>query len=170
MATVINNSASSQIQYKLEKVLGDWHSNNACYCFKTIDHGAIVQDKDVLEFLRAPSLCACGSKSSVEHALSHPKSGFPLICHNKIRDLTANLLTEVCNNACIEPILQPTDSGALTGSSSNTQDGARVDISANGFWGGRFERTFFNVRVFNPRAPSNRKPRCYRKLEKKNSE
>ena len=48
---------------------------------------------------------------------------------------------------CIEPDLQPIDGEVLTGSSSNTQDGARLDIAANGFWGGRFERTFFVVRV-----------------------
>ena len=53
----------------------------------------------------------------------------------------------------------------LTGSSSNTQDGARLDIAANGFWGGWFERTFFDVRVFNPHAPSNRHPHCYRRHE-----
>ena len=45
----------------------------------------------------------------------------------------------------------------------------KMDIAANGFWGGRFERIFFDVRVFNPHASSNRHPRCYRKhkLEKK---
>jgi len=44
-----------------------------------------------------------------------------------------------------------------------------MDIAANGFGGGRFERIFFDVRVFNPHASSNRHPRCYRKhkLEKK---
>ena len=31
-----------------------------------------------------------------------------------------------------------------------------MDIVANGFWGGAFERAFFDVRVFNPFAPSNR--------------
>ena len=35
--------------------------------------------------------------------------------------------------------------------------GVRLDIAANGFWGGRFERTFLGVRVFNPHAPTNRK-------------
>ena len=46
---------------------------------------------------------------------------------------------------------------------------ARLDIAANGFWGGRFERTYFDMRVFNPHAPSNRHSNCYRKheLEKK---
>ncbi len=52
---------------------------------------------------------------------------------------------------------------------SITQDGARLDIAANGLWGGRHERTFFDVRVFNPHAPSNRNTQlsaCYRKHER----
>ena len=35
------------------------------------------------------------------------------------------------------------------------EDSARLDVAASGFWGGRFERAFFDVRVFNPHAPSN---------------
>ena len=38
---------------------------------------------------------------------------------------------------------------------ANIQDGARLIIVASGFWGGRFERTYYDVRVFNPFAPSN---------------
>ena len=135
-------------------------------------HKGAFQDALALRYdwqpLRAPSTCDCGKKFSVEHALSCPKGGFPSIRHNEIRDLTANLLTEVCNDVCIEPDLQPINGEVLTGTSSNTQDGARLDIAANGFWGGRFERTFFDVRVFNPHAPSNRHSRlasCYRKHE-----
>ena len=48
---------------------------------------------------------------------------------------------------CIEPDLQPLSGEVLSSSSSNTQDGARLDIAVNGFWGGRFERTFLDVRV-----------------------
>ena len=33
-----------------------------------------------------------------------PKGGFPSIRHNKIRDLTASLLAEVCNEIEVEPI------------------------------------------------------------------
>ena len=105
-----------------------------------------------------PSTCVCGSKSSVEHALSCAKGGFPSIRHNEIRDMTATLLTEVCHGVCIELGLQPVPSEALTGATANHQDGARLDITASGFWGGTYERTFFDVRVFNPHAPSNRQP------------
>ena len=105
---------------------------------------------------RAPSTCGCGTKFSVEHALSCPKGGFPSIRHNEIRDLTADLLTQVCSDVCIEPELQPLSGEIFSNATSNTQDGARLDIAANGFWGGHFERTFFDVRVFNPHAPSHR--------------
>ena len=37
----------------------------------------------------------------------------------------------------------------------NVEDGARLDISVNGFWGGRCEKTFLDVKVFNPYAVSN---------------
>ena len=89
-----------------------------------------------------------------------PKEVFPL------SDLTANLLTEVCSEVCIEPHLQPTTPNQLSGVTANSQDGARLDVSANGVWGGRFEKTYFDVRVFNPYAPSNKKQTpatCYRK-------
>ena len=118
--------------------------------------------------LQAPSTCACGTKFAIEHALPCPKGGLglPSIQHYEIRDLTADLLTEVCSDVCIEPDLQPAGGEELSGSSSNTQDAARLDIAANGFWGGHFE-CIFDVRIFNPHAPSNRTLHCYRKHEKK---
>ena len=42
-----------------------------------------------------PSHCVCGSQFHVEHALSCPRGGFPSICHNEIRDITASLMSEV---------------------------------------------------------------------------
>lgn len=43
---------------------------------------------------------------------------------------------------------------------------ASLDVSANGVWGRRYEKTFFDVRIVNPFAPSNPpfpRPACYRK-------
>ena len=117
-----------------------------------------------------PQPCDCGNSFTVEHALSCAKGGFPILRHNEIRDLTASLLSEVCGDVCIEPDLQPVPEEALTGSTANKQDNARVDISANGVWGGRHEKTFLDVRVFNPHAPSNKNlplTTCYHKHEKK---
>ena len=64
----------------------------------------------------------------------------------------------------IEPTLQPITGETFSAMSANKEDGARSDIAADSFWGGRFERTFFDVRVFNCHAPSNQTPTlssCY---------
>ncbi len=119
-------------------------------------------------FPLVPDNCFCGTKFSIEHSLSCPKGGFPTLRHNEIRDLTAKLLTEVCHDVRIEPVLQPLTGEILSGASAITSDGARLDIAASGFWGGRREKTFMDVRVFNPHAPSNRQSSltsCYRKHE-----
>ena len=115
-----------------------------------------------------PAKCDCGKTFTVEHALSCPKGGLPTVRHNEIRDLTTNLLSEVCKDVRIEPELQPVTGETFTDKTANTQDGARLDIAANGLWGGRFERTYVDVRIFNPHAPSNHHPSlaaCYKKHE-----
>ena len=45
---------------------------------------------------KLPTKCDCGNNFTVEHAL-HVQRGFPSIRHNEIRDITANLPTEVCS-------------------------------------------------------------------------
>ena len=105
---------------------------------------------------------------AVEHALSCPKGGFPSIRHNGIRDYTAYLLSEICHNVSVEPHLQPITGEDPTSASADFQDGTRLDVAADGFWGSCFERAFFAVKVFNPYAPSNRRPKpsaCYRTHE-----
>ena len=114
-----------------------------------------------------PSHCACGAPFSVEHELSCPKGGFTILRHNEIRDLTANVLSEVCHDVCIEPVLQPLTGEVLSGASAIREDAARLDIAADGFWGDHRERAYLDVRIFNPMAPSNNQPlqACYRKHE-----
>ena len=51
-----------------------------------------------------------------------------------MRDLTANLLSKVCNNVVIEPHLQPLSGETLQYKTANRDDSARLDIAANGFW------------------------------------
>ena len=134
-------------------------------------HKSAFRDAIALRYgwspLNTPTRCSCGSQFSVQHALSCPKGGFPTLRHNEVRDLTAALMTEVCHDVCVEPHLQPLTGESLDGASAITTDGARLDVAANGFWGGRHERAFFDVRVFNPHAQSNHQPiaTCYRKHE-----
>ena len=44
---------------------------------------------------------------TVEHALSCLYGGFPTIHHNEVRDITADLMSDVCHNVGLEPTLQP---------------------------------------------------------------
>ena len=76
--------------------------------------------------------------------------------HNEVRDITATLLTKVCHGVTTEPHLQPLSGESLSHRSAITEDGARLDVAMYGFWGGRFEKVFVDVRVFNPSAQSNR--------------
>lgn len=118
---------------------------------------------------RTPGTCACGAPFSTSHALSCPRGGFPTVRHNELRDLCAGLLSEVCHNVSTEPHLQPIEGEQFSTAMASTADGARCDIAANGFWGGRFERTLFDVRVFDPNVPSNLSssiPALYRRCER----
>ena len=90
--------------------------------------------------------------------------GFPTMRHNEIRDMTASLLTEVCHNVATEPPLQPLSGETLSARSANSNDNARLDIRARGFWNNHKD-AFFDVRVFYPNAPSNRSIDAYRRHE-----
>ena len=78
------------------------------------------------------------------------------------------LLTEVYPNVGVEPALQPLSGERFHQRSTNTEDGARLDIRAPDFWDKSKRSTFFDVRVFNSHAPSNCMPSteaCYRRHE-----
>ena len=78
-----------------------------------------------------------------------------------------NVLSDVCHNVSVEPRLQPLSGEKFTSASAIIDDGARLDIAADGFWGSQHEWAFFDIRIFNPFAPSNNRPirACYRKHE-----
>ena len=115
-----------------------------------------------------PTTCVCGKSFSVEHALNCPCGALPLVRHNELRDITAHGVTEVCHEVGTEPCLQPLSDEPLHHSTANREDGPRLDIVADSFWGGRDNAHFFDVRVFNPFAQSYSKStlaQCYRKNE-----
>ena len=74
-----------------------------------------------------PSHCACGSANTINHALICHKGGYIIKRHNEIRDLEAELLSEVCSDATIEPRLLPLTGEAVMGIQSPD---ARLDVSA----------------------------------------
>ena len=64
--------------------------------------------------------------------------------------------------------LQPLSGEQLTYRTANREDGARLDIAADDFWGRDRNRAFFDIRVFSPFAQSHRNTslsQCYKKNE-----
>ena len=83
---------------------------------------------------KIPTQCVCGSQFDLEHALSCGKGGFIIQRHNELRDLSANLLAEVCKDVAIEPVLEKLSGETFKCKSTITSDDARLDVSARGFW------------------------------------
>ena len=98
--------------------------------------------------------CSCGARNSVDHALSCKKGGYVTFRHDVLVETEAELLREAkCRNVYTEPSLLPT-SAELHPKGTVTADGARLDIVATGLYG-KNEKTFMDVRITHPNAPSN---------------
>ena len=105
--------------------------------------------------LACPTSCACGHDFTIDHCISCPKGGFPSLRHNEVRDLTAKMMSEVCNNVSIEPRLSHflVKLFALRRLTQTLMLGLILLLMASGVEG--LSVLFFDVRVFNPGAPSN---------------
>lgn len=75
----------------------------------------------------------CGSSLTFEHTLNCKCGGFPSLRHNELRDITANLLTEICPDVHIEPMLQSLSGEQFSYQSAITDDNARSDIAVSNF-------------------------------------
>ena len=75
------------------------------------------------------------------------------MCHDRVRDLEANMLRDVCNDVRVEPDLLPIGNATFDHATASTEDGARLDVSAVGIYS-PMERTFLDVRVTHPNCPS----------------
>ena len=124
------------------------------YCLNKTD----FRDSLLLRYnLPVPDVCkhcACGMKNSVDHTLSCKKGGYVTFRHDVLVETRAELLRETkCWNVYIEPSLLPT-SARFHPRGTITADGARLDILATGLYG-KNEKTFMDVRITHPNAPSN---------------
>ena len=101
-----------------------------------------------------PTFCGCGTRNSVDHALACKKGGYPILRHNAIRETAALIMRESgCKDVQTEPGLQDCSTDTSLHRQTNTQAGARLDVSARGIFG-TFKRTFCDVRVTHPNCPS----------------
>ena len=71
--------------------------------------------------------------------------------HDRIRDLEASMLKDVCQDVRVEPALLSV--GNAPPDSTNMAKQPRLDVSAVGIWS-PMERTFLDVRILHPNCPS----------------
>uniref|UniRef100_A0A1X7V3G7 Uncharacterized protein n=1 Tax=Amphimedon queenslandica TaxID=400682 RepID=A0A1X7V3G7_AMPQE len=71
------------------------------------------------------------------------------------REAASTFLCEVCHDVATEPLLQPVSGESFHQQSINRDEGACLDIAATNFWKRNGQRSFFDVKVFNPLAPTN---------------
>ena len=107
------------------------------------------------EITNKPSICACGDVFNcfnVDHTMVCRRGDFIIHRHNELRDLEADMLSMVCNDVEIEPVLHELTGESLPSGANRAPD-ARLDIHARGFWE-RQRSAFFDVRVYHPNADS----------------
>lgn len=84
--------------------------------------------------VRLASHCPCDQPFNASHAFSCPKGGLPSIGRKAIKEISAQLLTEVSPNVCIEPVLQPHSGEMFLLQNTNLEDCARVDLWTQNVW------------------------------------
>jgi len=81
-----------------------------------------------------PERRECDDRFTLQHALSSCKRCFVSLQHNHLRNITSNLLSEVCKDIAVEPVLHDLSGEDFASLSSSVSDEARVDVKARGFW------------------------------------
>ena len=95
---------------------------------------------------RLSNICSCGAKCDLQNSLSFKKGSFASLRHNHLRNITANLIDQVCHDVRADPLFKPLQT--FDSRSRNVRDETRLDISARGFWT-KYQIAFFDEMVFN---------------------
>ena len=154
VASIDNESLKRALILSSEKGSGSWLTvlplKDLGFCLNKQEFHDALCLRYGWNIPKMPSFCGCGQKNNVDHTLVCKKGGYVAMRHNNLRDLNADMQKEVCRDVIIEPLLLPLDSEEIQGTQG---DRSAPDISSWGLWS-TFERTFFNVSVFHPNAPS----------------
>ena len=156
IASVNNESLKRALVLSSEKGSGSWLTvlplEDLGFCLNKQEFRDALCLRYGWNIPKMPSFCGCGQKNNVDHTLICKKGGYVAMRHNNLRDLNADMQKEVCRDVVVEPTLLPLDNEEIQGTQG---DRSAPDISSRGLWS-TFERTFFDVRVFHPNAPSYR--------------
>ena len=95
--------------------------------------------------------CLCREGFNIQVTMSCKKGGFATLWHNKKRDKTAALLSDVCKDVKLEPSSHLTLNGEeqMMRKTTKANDEVLLGICGSSFWVSD-QRVFFDVKVFNP--------------------
>jgi len=99
-----------------------------------------------------PSAIVCGEPFHVDHARICRHGGFIIRRYNELRDLEDEMLSMVCHDVGVEPVLQELYCGVLARGANKAPD-TRLDVHSHGFWK-RQSSAYFDIRVSHPNAES----------------
>ena len=152
---LVNEKMKRIIQLSQEKGAGSWLTTPLVHSLGFGLNKQEFRDAICLRYgwriPHTPSHCQCGQKNDTDHALSCKKGGYIIMRHNRIRDLEAEMMREVCTDVKIEPPLLPLANENLV--NGNQAENARLDVSGNGIWG-PMQKTFLDIRVMHPNSPT----------------
>ena len=104
----------------------------------------------------------------MQHVFSCKKGDFITLKFNHIRNVTAELLSQVTKNVKIEPALKSLTGEIFEQWTTNISDDARLHIIERRSWT-KYQMAFFDIRVFDPNAKRHSAQmlqRCYISNEK----
>ena len=109
LKTELQIGQQRSLELASEKGASNWLSSLPLERYSFALHKVAFRDVVCLRYgwqpQHLPTHCGCGKNFTTNHALSCPTGGYPSIRHNELRDLTANLLREVCHDVALEPHL-----------------------------------------------------------------
>ena len=126
----------SHIKDAAQKGVSSWLT-----CLPLEEHGFVLNKNEFSDALclrynlpikGLPQYCACGKENNINHTMECSKGGYVHLRHNKVRDLEASLLSEVCHDVVTEPRLLPLTGEVFPLRTTKTADDAHPDISARG--------------------------------------
>ena len=112
-----------------EKGAGSWLTSLPLLSYDYVLNKQFFRDAICIRYgwpvPNTPQYCGCGKKFDVDHALVCMKGGYVIMRHNRIRDLEASILRDICKDVRVEPELLPI---ANPTQSTNNAQGARLDV------------------------------------------
>ena len=131
----INGLDSDQLEW--EKCLEELLKKHLWLYWKKMS----FKQQDCCNYMEAPM-------QAIQHNMSCKKGVFVTISRNNLRDLTAKILSEVCNNTKNEAKLVPLSGEDLSNWTTNRFNQVRR-YTSTGFWEGR-QQAFFDLKGSKP--------------------